>query len=173
MLPVMGRPPAAMVALNPEHTGCGHGSGTLYAFLNPLSRIGVRPSTFPRDRYAGGEMEGGKMSIPRCTGTLPLGPGNVILIAQAWEILTMRIIYRICGDNWPWFLWVHSFKVSRFVFVITSAPYRLQCDGFSLVKSATADCLDGDNTKLTEAMVDTRRTMSNNASGVTYYDNEI
>jgi hypothetical protein len=103
-------------------------------------------------------MEVGKTTIPRRTITLPLGPGIRILVelAPAWEIVAMRIIYLICEDNWPWFLWVHGFSFSAFVSAITSAPFRLQHDGLSLLKSTTADSLEGNNTKLTEAVVDTR-----------------
>jgi len=66
-------------------------------------------------------MEVGKMSIPRRTSTLPLGPGIFIQVALAlvWEIVAMRIIYLVCGDNWQWSL--------------------LQRDGLSLLKSTTAD----------------------------------
>jgi hypothetical protein len=105
MLPVMGRPPE-MVALNPEHTGCGHGSATLYAFPDLLSRIGAQHLPFSRERYADGEMEVRKMSIRRHTSTLPVGPGIFILVALAlaWEIAGTIIIYLLCGDNWPWFL---------------------------------------------------------------------
>lgn len=55
MLPamhVMGRPPAMpVVALNPEHVapGCGLGCAVLFAFPDPLSRIGVRHSLLSRN----------------------------------------------------------------------------------------------------------------------------
>lgn len=84
----------------------------------------------------------------------------------------MRIIYLICGDNWPRFLWVHGFSFNAFVSAITSAPFRLQHDGLSLLKVRRQIIFDGNNTKLTGAVVETTGKMSNNACGVTYYDIE-
>ena len=161
-----------MVALNPEHTGCGNGSATLYAFPGPRSKIVVRHLPFSRDWYADGEIEVGKVSIPRRTRTLPLRLEILILVALslAWDIVAMRIIYLICGDNWPWSLWVHGFSSSASVFAITSAPFRLQHDGLGLLKSTEVDYFDGNNTKLTGAVVDTTWKMSNDASGETYND---
>jgi hypothetical protein len=51
---------------------------------------------------------------------------------------------------------IHGFSFSAFGSAITSAPFRLQHDGLNLWKSTTADYFGANNTKLTEAVVDTR-----------------